>query len=252
MKYIYRLKFPLILILILCLAFPILADMQSIGGQMGIGAPISERIGGESFIRHCGADKLIYDFKAGSGTVVYDKSHNNNNGVFGAGAAAPTWRRNSLYFDGGDYVTLTGINHGISTGEFTISSFLNNFNNNSMYFDQGTVRMYAYCIDNKISFSGTYITDTGIPTIKPISIQITRDNSTNLECYINGKAQNKGQSLATDFTYNGTSNVKSGSNYVPSASYLIATMYSLRILNKGLSGIECFQEYLANKFRGNN
>ena len=84
--------------------------MNSIGGNQGVGGPIPRNaIGGENFIRHIGNDKLIYDFKSGNGTTVKDRSREGNDGTFGAGAAAPTWKRNALYFDGGDDVIFPGI-----------------------------------------------------------------------------------------------------------------------------------------------
>ena len=230
--------------------------MRRVGGQCGIGSALSpNQIGGESFIRHIGNDKLIYDFKSGSGTVVHDKSHCGNNGTFGAGAAALTWRRNSLYFDGGDYVTLTGINHGISTGGLTFCCSLSNFSDSNYLFDQQTVRFIVNSSDDKIrSYQdslGYLLTDSGISSITPISSQVTRDNSGNLECYVNGKSSAKGLSASTDVTYNGTSEIRLGSSYTGSNRFT-GTMYSFRILNKGLSGIEAQQIYLSNKFRGNN
>ncbi len=92
----------------------------SIGNtSSGIGCPISSnQIGGENFIRHIGNDKLILDFHEGSGTTVYDKSHNGNNGTFGAGVKAPTWKRNSLYFDGGQYI-------GLAANFLTTTDFVN-------------------------------------------------------------------------------------------------------------------------------
>jgi len=231
---------------------------NSIGGNSGIGSPISpNQIGGEGFIRHIGADKLIFRFKEGSGTTVRDDSHNSNNGTFGAGAAAPTWRRNSLYFDGGDYVVLIGINHGISTGGFTFCSHLDVLTGGSDYsyiYDQQTNRMLIGRHADIITFYAGVakeLSSTGISVIKPIVLQITRNNSGNLEAYINGAAQGKGQSDTTDVTYDGTSIVASGSdfNYL---SKITSTMYSFRILNKGLSGIETQQIYLSQKFKGNN
>ncbi len=228
---------------------------NSIGNSSsGIGSPISpNQIGGEDFIRHCGADKLIYRFKEGSGTTVRDDSHNSNNGTFGATTAAPTWKRNSLYFDGGDYVDLTGITHGISTGGFTFCFSLNTFTDGDLIIDQENARFYIYNFQDEItSPNSTFIvSDTGISSIMPIIFQITRDSSGNIECYVNGKIQKKGVSNTSDFTYDGISTLNLGCN-IEYGGCIIGTMYSFRILNKGLSGIECFQEYLCNKWLGNN
>ena len=226
-----------------------------IGGLNAIGAPLLDnQIGGESFIRHIGNDKLLFDFHEGSGTTVHDKSHNNNNGTLGAGDAAPTWKRNSLYFDGGDYVDLTGINHGISTGEFSFCFDITNIPNGKFLFEQETIRFLFAATDTKIYFyhvSVKCLTDSGITSIISLVLQITRDVSGNLECYVNGKSGDKDQSDTTDLTYNGTSIICLGTD--KTNTYGATTiMYSFRILNKGLSGIECQQEYLVNKFRGNN
>jgi len=78
--------------------------MRSIGGTQGIGAPLSPgRTGGDTWIRRIG-DRLVLDMHEGAGTIVRDLSGNGNDGVFGAGAATPTWGKNRLFFDGNDYV----------------------------------------------------------------------------------------------------------------------------------------------------
>ena len=225
-----------------------------IGGQQGIGGPLSpDSIGGESFIRHIGNDELIFDFKSGSGTTVKDRSREGNDGTFGAGAAAPTWKRNSLYFDGGDNVLLTGINHGISTGEFTFCFHMSNLTLNARVYDQKTIRFLIDGGGNAVRlYSTAYktITDTGIPALSPIRFQTTRDSSGNLECYVNGKMQGKGQTETANLAYNGISVATLGSAN-NDTGYITGTMYSFRILNKCLSGIEAQQEYLANKFSNN-
>ena len=259
LRSIYRLKFLLILILILCFSTSVLAISNSVGNINGIGAPLANnRIGGESFIRHIGNDKLIFDFKSGGGATVKDRSREGNDGTLGSGAAAPTWKRNSLYFDGGDYVDLTGISYGIGTGEFTLCFNLDEFYGSENYvdiFSQMTERISITLFNNKIYFyhdSVVYITDTGISTISPINFQITRDNSGNLEAYINGKAIGKGGSETADLTYDGSSNLILGAFNDKISRFIIGTMYSFRILNKCLSGIEAQNEYLVNKFAGNN
>ena len=233
--------------------------MQSIGGQRGIGAPLpNNSIGGENFIRHVGSDKLIVDLHEGSGATVYDKSHNGNNGTFGAGAAAPTWRRNSLYFDGGDYVDLTGISHGITTGGFTFCFSLNRYYGAAAWANilaQHSIAFFITRNNDQIKFykaGEEVLSDTGISAIVPIIFQVTRDNSGNLECYINGKDSNKGESNTADLTYNGSSFISLGCASDFLNNFITATIYSFHILNRCLSGIECQQEYLANLFRGNN
>jgi len=231
-------------------------DMNSIGNGRGIGGALRHALQGESFIRHIGNDKLIFDFHEGSGTTVYDKSHCGNNGTLGTGNALPTWRRNSLYFDGGDLVTLTGINHGITTGGFTFCFNLDSFVEETFIYDQATTRFIILCRTDKINiFSASYkiISVAGVTSTKPIIFQVTKDISNNLECHINGKSSGIGLSSATDLTYGGISVARLGANSdVTPGKFITGTMYSFRILNKGLSGIECQQEYLSNKFRGNN
>lgn len=98
---------------------------NSIGNGRGIGGCLRHALQGEDFIRHCGNDKLIFDFKSGSGTVVKDRSREGNDGTFGAGAAAPTWKRNSLYFDGGDYVTGGDLGMPHLSGKMTLMVLFN-------------------------------------------------------------------------------------------------------------------------------
>ena len=229
--------------------------MNRIGCGRGIGGALRHTLQGESFIRHIGNDKLIYDFKEGIGTTVHDKSHCGNDGTFGAGAAAPTWKRNSLYFDGGDYVDLTGINHGISTGGFTFCCSMSNFSAGSILYDQEQTRFPIYNHPDRITIDAgatIIITDTGISSISPIIFQITRNLSGGIECFINGKSSDKGITFTTNITYNGISKMVLGARYSQDSLFLTSTMYFFRILNKGLSEIECQNEYLANKFRGNN
>jgi lysophospholipase L1-like esterase len=47
-----------------------------------------------------------FDFMQGSGSVLTDKSGNNNNGTLGTGAAAPSWTSQGLYFPPGSNVAL--------------------------------------------------------------------------------------------------------------------------------------------------
>ena len=223
----------------------------SIGGAQGVGGPLHNSIGGEDFIRHIGNDKLIYDFKEGSGTTVHDKSHCGNDGTFGAGAAVPTWKRNSLYFDGGDYVDLTGITHGISTGAFSFVINVSDWNADAMILYQSSQNIPIQNTSDKIRFfiSGhRYVSLAGLSTTSPVFAIITRDGSGNLECYLNNKIQKQAQTDAGTIAYAGSAAVSMGSNTAHDDFFLLGTMYSFRILNKGLSGIECQQEYLVNKF----
>ena len=204
-----------------------------IGGQQGTGGVIPNSTGGENFIRHIGNDKLIFDFHEGSGTTVRDKSHNNNDGVFGAGAAAPTWKRNSLYFDGGGYVDLTGINHGISTGEFTFCFDVDKYTEGRTILDFRLERTIVRALVDvlQIYISGyKSISDTGFTSISPNSFQITRDGSGNLEAHINGVSQDKGQSNSGIISYDGISQVRLGRDSYDKVP-MTTILYSLRFLN---------------------
>lgn len=228
----------------------ILGRRERIGCGRGIGGCLRHAIPGESFIRHIGNDKLIFDFKSGNGTTVKDRSRENNDGTFGTGAAAPTWKRNSLYFDGANYVLLTGMAHGITTGELTFCVALSNFTAEKFLFAQKTTYIEFYNSSNVIILLGKFISDTN--TSSPYYLQVTRDNSGNLESYINGVTGNKGQSHALDLTYDGTSVISLGCYHNLISYFITTTMYSFRILNKCLSGIEAQNEYLVNKFAANN
>lgn len=97
--------------------------MVSIGGTRYIGGPLSPNtIGGDNYIRYIG-DRLVMDFHEGAGTTVRDLSGNGNGGTFGSGAAAPTWERNRLSFDGAnDYISF-GNNtfNSLATDSYTIN-----------------------------------------------------------------------------------------------------------------------------------
>ena len=218
---------------------------KSIGNGHGIGGCLRHVLQGESFIRHIGNDKLIFDFKSGNGTTVKDRSREGNDGTLGAGAAAPTWKRNSLYFDGGDYVDLTGISHGISSGEFTICLKIDKIDSGKTFFRQISNIIYVMLLllAARTYFGAWRILSDDI-TVSPIIIQITRDNSGNLECYTNAEIGNKGLSDGGDITYDGSSAVRLCPDYA-------GTIYSFRILNKCLSEIEAQNEYLVNKFSNN-
>lgn len=99
--------------------------MRHIGSTEGIGAPLSpNRVGGDNFIRYIG-DRLVLDMHEGAGTTVRDRSGNENNGTFGAGAAAPTWERNRLSFDGGDHMLIPDATSLNPTVDLTIVVFVN-------------------------------------------------------------------------------------------------------------------------------
>ena len=231
----------------------------SIGGAQGIGGPLHNSIGGESFIRHIGNDKLIYDFKEGSGTTVRDKSHNNNNGTFGAGAAAPTWKRNSLYFDGGDtFRCLTLLD--VFPEEITLSIFYKvvaKSGSNAQLFTKTNISgqdrfFWSIKDDNTMVFdfeehdngysSRSIFSDWTIDSWE--NRYITWDNTNGLLSYKNG-AIDGASSGDTVLLADGTSS----DLYI---YFLVGLIKEVRIWFKTLSQIEIQQNFLASKFRGNN
>jgi len=239
--------------------------MRSIGGLSGIGAPISEQIGGESFIRHVGADKAIYRFTDGSGNTVRDDSHNNNNGTLGASTATPTWRRNSLYFDGGDYVdcgnnanlfTGTGdvsVSIGYKTTEMASGTFI-------IFLGDGDVghSVYLYVESPTVLVFGIWGYNSASDTSPSMLWEPLNDGIYHniigtkkgdiLSLYCDGKLQDTHTFADLNITagrlilggdLNGTATSK-------------GTFNNARIFNKGLFQLECQQIYLTNKWRGNN
>ena len=229
----------------------------SMGGNSGIGGPISpNQIGGESFIRHVSNDKLIFDFKEGSGTTVRDKSHNNNDGTLGAGVAAPTWKRNSLYFDGGDELTTTIPNANLTSGTISIGLRPNDnitTNQRVFYSASETRTEIMYNDDGTFSFSNNNAGWTEVNSIKDdfsLGVKylfLLNWNGVKNNIYINGVFDN---SVNDDAGEVDLGIIQIGHRLTQ--AYFTGTMYSLRILNKGLSGVEAQQEYLSQKFRGNN
>lgn len=239
----------------------ILGRRNSIGNGRGIGGCLRHALQGEDFIRHCGNDKLIFDFKSGSGTVVKDRSREGNDGTFGAGAAAPTWKRNSLYFDGGDYVDcgdkpslqptdeltlIINVNHSV------IADTLGMIQTNDVYGNNGYL-LTVFATNNKFGF---YIDENGAGNWKSIfSDNVVTANVWNcLIATFDGTAKLYQDSFlqvdvdtATKITYaNATTKIGTYK-----ALYMTGYIKNVRILNKGLSGIECQQEYLCQKWRGN-
>lgn len=68
-----------------------------------------------------------YDFMQGSGTVLTDRSGNNNNGTLGSGTLAPTWTSQGLYFPGGANVSLPAALNGSRT--FIAAIYINPITN---------------------------------------------------------------------------------------------------------------------------
>lgn len=234
----------------------------TIGGPQGIGGPLSpDSIGGESFIRHVGNDKLIFDFHEGSGTTIHDKSHCGNDGTFGAGVAAPTWKRNSLYFDGGDYVNCGS---SLALTKITVEACIN----------FGVVNAYQYVAsedDNPSDVNRNWLfglTNAGkfrisifVSSVQKNKLEastrtagvnyhlIGTANGTNIRVFINGADDGNPTTYSGDIDTN-TVNLWLGQNIAgnnPFTGYLL----NARIYNRALSGIEIQQNYLVNKFSNN-
>ena len=236
-----------------------------IGGQCGIGGVISpNQIGGESFIRHIGNDKLIYDFRSGNGTVVKDRSREGNDGTLGAGAAAPTWVRNGLYFDGGDYVDC-GDNVSLDiTGKITMEIVFSvtsisahthlmgrnlggSVANYYLYIHGTSKRIYTVVNISdvgKASFSGASSTDIWYHYFGVY-------DGANLFHYIDA-ILGSSISATTGAIDNDDVNFSIGAMEDGIDRHLTGYIKSVRVYDKVLSQIEIQQNYLANKFRGNN
>ena len=236
---------------------------NQIGGLNAIGAPLSpNQIGGENFIRHIGNDKLIFDFHEGSGTVCYDKSHCGNNGTL-INPTDITWKRNELQFGGTSGYVETIQNLGVSgASPWFIGIWFKVVNN----VQNGTIISIGIATDSNI-FAPQQATDndkfflnywsaenevtatTGIDLRKGYNhIGISFD-STNIKLYING-----GLFHTDPFPLNITNNPVriSGRPGGYDGQYGENIFKKVKIKNRVLSQIEIQQEYLANKFRGNN
>lgn len=236
---------------------------NQIGGLNAVGAPLpSNQIGGESFVRHIGNDKLILDFHGGSGTTVHDKSHCGNDGTFGAGAAAPTWKRNELCFDGGDYITVADDDTLDITSEITLEAVLrvNNSAGTYLIFDKrpGTTEYnYYFRINSGYMRFAFYnaehinLTDDTARLEKEIrSHLVCVYDRTDIKLY-KDNTKIKSASQASIMIGDASDLVIGKSNY-DSVSYLDGSTYILRIYNKVLSPVEIQQNYLVNKFGANN
>lgn len=241
---------------------------NQIGGLNSVGGPLSDnQIGGESFIRHIGNDKLILDFHEGSGTVVHDKSHCGNNGTF-KGVNEPAWLRNEVLFDGSnDYINCgndssLNILKAITIEVWVKPMVLNAFqviiskqrdtSNSAISYGirlQENNKFVGY--NYTTSQIGTGDSTTVATTDKWYHIVITNDG-TDFKIYVNGVYENGGTGgvMESNTTYSvyigGWWTITTG------IQYFNGFIGNIRIYLKALSQIEIQQEYLANKFRGNN
>jgi hypothetical protein len=229
---------------------------NSIGNGRGIGGPLRHAVPGENFIRHIGNDKLIFDFKSGSGTTVKDRSREGNDGTLGAGAGAPTWKRNSLYFDGTatEYIDC-GLDYTFANCFFVFRIKPVNAINNRYLFDQSADSrgvLIGYQDGYLNMYSSGYPTGTAGDTQIETKINIWQDivigvNGTKVYGYRNGveifKKTGTWVSMHNDLVVGNHANKTLGYN---------GYIKNVRILNRCLSGIEAQNEYLSQKFRGNN
>ena len=233
---------------------------NQIGGLNSVGGTLSDnQIGGEPFIRHI-SDKLHFRFTEGSGTTCRDLSRNNNNGTFGATTAAPTWRRGNVEFDGiNDYIVIaTSADFAFGTGAFTLEFCI--------YIPQvpaahdvlkaSTTASALACLI--LSTGGFGIgrakvaVDTSVsstpPTNKWFHLMVTRSGTTG-EFFVDGNSVGTGTS-DENFVQG---NVIIGTDWNYADLPFTGFISEYRIYkDKALSPIEVQQNYLANKFRGNN
>ena len=235
--------------------------MRHIGSVFGKGAPLSEGKGADSFPRYIG-DRLILDFHEGAGTTVRDLSGSGNNGTFGAGNAAPTWKRNSLYFGGDDYI-------GLAQNFLAKSDFVNG-GSVLVLCKFSTVSASAKIIDIEgawifsLTASGILRADIDGSSTLPSSMSSSDYDDNNYHCIIvtwdketSATVKNiidgveDGSSTQNLYNIDDLTNRVSaiGSMYGGGQRFYIGFIKMVRILNKCLSGIECQQEYLCNKWR---
>lgn len=234
---------------------------KSIGNGRGIGGCLRHALQGENFIRHV-EDKLIFTFDEGSGNTVHDKSHCGNDGTFGAGVAAPTWKRNSLYFDGGDNINCGSDTTLDITDTITVEAFVkfDSLTNHDMiisktslaalnvgwginYFNSA-IRFFINTWDN--NFGALSFTDTKNWNF----IVGTYDkNAGSNEININiNNVLGTPDTLSDDITGELT-DVVIGEGF--GSNFIDGYIKNIRICNRILSQIEIQQEYLASKFSNN-
>ena len=231
--------------------------MNSIGGNQGVGGPIPRNaIGGENFIRHIGNDKLIYDFKSGNGTTVKDRSREGNDGTFGAGDAAPTWKRNGLYFDGGDDVIFPGIHTTGIDFTFIIVATPDTVSvNNRGWLGAGSWGAGFFMSGNIPNEDRVVLTSTAVKTINSgLHINLAENfiavsmNTPSLQTFfVNGIVKQRTETP----NFNNKKTTRLGSGRIGEL-YWVGTIRKAKIIHKALSQIEIQQHYLANKFAGNN
>lgn len=237
---------------------------NQIGGLNAIGAPMSpHQIGGENFIRHIGNDKLIFDFHEGSGTTVRDKSREGNDGTFGAGAAAPTWKRNSLYFDGNDYIDLAqnflAKSDFINGGSVMFIHKVPALSGKQFLFSIEGAWFLVFNADGKVVF------DIDGSSTAPSSISSSEYDDNNYYCTIvtwdketSATVRNiidgveDGSSTQNLYNIDALNRISViGDQYNHGGWSLIGSLKMVRILSKCLSGIEAQQIFLSQKWKGN-
>lgn len=230
---------------------------NQIGGLNSIGAPLPpNQIGGENFIRHVGSDKLILDFHEGSGTIVHDKSHCGNDGTL-TNPTDLTWLRNELEFGGTNGYVSTTIDL-TDYSEYTICIFFKGY-------QVGTNIFVGQSKVGDRVFSMRYITAAAsgerLSVYDGVNVIYGDDISINDKCHFIAVEEGSGNSF---YLYQNGMLKDSDDGNLPSSSaitlligceeevnYANTIMYFVSVLNKCLSGIECQNEYLLNKFSNN-
>lgn len=234
---------------------------NSIGSQHGIGAPLGiDGIGGENFIRHIGNDKLIYDFKEGSGTTVRDKSHCGNDGTL-TNTGDLTWLRNEIVFGGTNGHINCGHDSSFDiTDNITVEVHVKSITNNKCGLiskrEEGVDDVWSIYVDNedKIlnsiwTISGRQDFDITSSTIKNGDIITFTYNLALGKSYINHILEKS--TAITGAILTGASDVIVGLALNTTLCFA-GVMCMVRVISKTLSQIEIQQNYLANKFGGNN
>lgn len=238
--------------------------MNRIGCGRGIGGCLRHALQGENFIRHVGNDKLIFDFHEGNGITCHDLSHNNNDGTL-TNPTDLTWKRNELQFGGtnGHIVVADDDTLDFGTANFTIIMMLKQrVEDTETVITKNTQVGESPAGEKKwqlhMKTSGYYFAANAV-------VVTNNDTSYDDQCFhsmilkrvgndanwnIDGKPDGVGVGVFSGLSFSNNINLYIGARITADICFN-GFMKIVRILNKGLSGIECQQEYLANKFSNN-
>ena len=156
----------------------------------------------------------LWLFNEGSGKKVYDLSGNGHNGIFGAGAASPSWTPgkfgSAINFDGGDHILIDNpTSFEFGTSDYTIIAGIkrNGTGNNDKVFCKGADASWEakakqfYIYNDKLRWeehSVGNVESASTIDANPHQISVTFVDSSNLlSLYIDGLLDNSGTLVLT-------------------------------------------------------